>query len=135
MDAGAQHHDDAVGALVQHGDLDDLAVFGLQLELFILHRSSVTRPGQQGRPGWRQRQTVAGLEMRSRVMGLDCEMPFTVYANVPWFASANVKVAFPAVCRVTSDGFQGVAVSDGPVVRCKSPLKVFAPVFVPFDMT
>jgi hypothetical protein len=53
----------------------------------------------------------------SRVIGFDCVTPFTVYANVPLFASLKEKLAVPTGVAVTCDGFHGLALKAGPVVR------------------
>ena len=65
-------------------------------------------------PYW---QAVVGVPYTWRVMDLLCVTPFTVYVNVPLFASPNSNVALPTGVTTTCAGFHGWALNAGPVVR------------------
>src|SRR6185369_3759694 len=75
-----------------------------------------------------------GLANTWRVIGFDCETPFTVYAKVPLFPSVNVKVALPT--GFTETGKEPKAsLKAGPVVRKSWPVHALVPLFWPFDIT
>src|SRR5215831_11530447 len=79
-----------------------------------------------------------GLANTCRVMGLDWVTPFTVYENVPLFASVKLNVAVPTCVTWTALGLNGCALNAGPVVVYKAPVyvSVAAPAcFSPSDIT